>query len=115
MDTFEGIYFIKSGIIHEKYGHQVVNKAIGDILGLRTLIGYMNQKLNKHEVSDSAGESFCYLTSAEAIQETFVFFFEKDDLIEMIFKNEELFDSVYKMYYQHFVMQTNVCLFHQGH
>lgn len=115
MDPFQGVYFIKSGIIHEKYGQQIANKAIGDILGLRSLITYMNQKVNKYETSDSSPESFCYMTSAEAIQESFVFFFEKDDLIEMIFNNEELFDSLYKMYYQHYVLQTNVKIVQLGH
>lgn len=115
MDTFQGVYFIKTGIIHERYGQQVVNKAIGDILGLRTLVNYMNLKINRNEVSDSSAETFCYLTTAEAIQESFVFFIEKDDVIEMIFKNEDLFDSVYKMYYQHHVLQTNVGQSDLGH
>jgi hypothetical protein len=115
MDTFQGVYFIKSGIINEKYGQQVFNKAIGDVLGLRTLIHYMNMKINTNEVTDGPPEAFCYLTTTEAIQESFVFFFEKDDVIEMIFKNEELFDSVYKMYYQHHVLETNVREGHPGH
>lgn len=120
-DVFKGIYFINSGIIQEKYGQQIVNKTIGEILGLRSLVSYMNSLINRHESSEGSPESLTYITTAEAIRESFVFFFDRNDLVEMAFSNEELFESIYKTYYQQFVMQTNVnlsdagCEGHIGH
>lgn len=107
-DPFLGIYFINSGIIQEKYGQQVINKTTGDILGLRSLVSYMNTLINKHESSDCGPESLCYITTAEAIRESFVFFFDRNDLVEMAFSNEELFEHIYKTHYQQYVLQTNV-------
>ena len=74
------------------------------MLALRSLVQQMNGLINR---SDACANPV-YGSRAETLRETHVYFFDKDSLIEMVFSNEDLFDMVYKMYYQAFVLESNV-------
>ena len=103
-DRFEGIYFVKSGIVKESAETSSCNRTVGSILALRALVLQMNGLINR---SDATAPPV-YGSKATTLKESYVYFFDKDSLIEMVFSNEELFDMVYKMYYQTFVLETNV-------
>lgn len=107
-DSFEGIYFVKSGVVAEHVGESMCSRSIGEVLGLKSLISYLNNLISSTDVSESSLESVNYRTSASALKESRVVFFDKASLVQMAFSNENYFDFLYKLYYQHFVLRSNV-------
>lgn len=99
---------MKSGILSETIGQASFNKNVGDIIGIRSLVYYMNLLINKSEATEDDIHGFTNWTSLESIRESSVLFFDKDNLVKMIFSNEDFFDLVYKLYYQHYILKTNV-------
>lgn len=107
-DKFEGVYFVKSGILSETIGHASFNKNVGDIIGIRSLVYYMNLLIYRGEATEEDIHGFTNWTTLESIRESSVLFFDKDNLVKMIFSNQDFFDLVYKLYYQHYILKTNV-------
>ena len=99
---------MKSGVIAEHVGEAMCSRSIGEVLGLKSLIMYLNTLISSTDSSESAVDPLNYRTSASALKESRVVFFDKASLVQMAFSNENFFDFLYKLYYQHFVLRSNV-------
>jgi CRP-like cAMP-binding protein len=107
-ELFQGLYLVKSGIVIESSGQVQTNRAVGDVLAFGTLIQYMNALINNSELVDTSPESLPFTTTAKAMRESRVVFWDKESLVQMAFTNEKFFDRLYKLYYQYIILRTNV-------
>lgn len=102
-DGFKGIFIVKSGLLSVLVGQKEQNLMIGDVLGLKELVDFLNIHICKLR---KKGLKFKY--TVRSVTDVELIFMEKDVILDLVRKNEKFFQSIYLMYYQRYVLKLCV-------